>query len=264
MCSKKHPRHCRYFWGFNDCRNKEACKFQHSKAPNNTDVKKIDALDQKYNELLGQLNHYKSLCENYDDAIATMKVQLEQQELEIHVLRSYVLPDSSQNESDFDQSVNVTTHDDDQNKETLMIIEDSADPHKDINDMEQEMDDDNLKTSKLLQKHELQTNILNIEYLEREIIKIKDFVASDEVRINKGINETRQKLKSLNNEMKSKFGKTGSEKALKNMLESLSEKVMKIKTNFKKNVSSELEKCAEICRKEKVSIEKKALLTAGR
>ena len=96
-------------------------------------------------------------------------------------------------------------------------------------------------------------------YLEREIIKIKDFVASDEVRINKGINETRQKLKSLNNEMKSKFGKTGSEKVLKNMLESLSEKVMKIKTDFKRNVSSELEKCAEICRKEKVNIEKKAL-----
>ena len=144
-----------------------------------------------------------------------------------------------------------------------MIIEDSADQQKDINDMEQEMDDDNLKTSKLLLKHELQTNILNIEYLEREIIKIKDFVSS-EVKVNKGINETRQKLKSLNNEMKSKFGKTGSEKVLKNMLESLSEKVMKIKTNFKKNVSSELEKCAEICRKEKVNIEKKVLLTAGR
>ena len=51
---------------------------------------------------------------------------------------------------------------------------------------------------------------------------------------------------------------------MKNELESLSEKVMKIQNNFRKSVNSELEKCAEICRKEKVNIEKKALLTAGR
>ena len=56
----------------------------------------------------------------------------------------------------------------------------------------------------------------------------------------------------------------GSERVLKNELESLSEKVMKIQNNFRKSVNSELEKCAEICRKEKVNIEKKALLTAGR
>ena len=28
-CLKKHPHHCRYFWGFNTCRNKESCKFLH-------------------------------------------------------------------------------------------------------------------------------------------------------------------------------------------------------------------------------------------
>ena len=80
----------------------------------------------------------------------------------------------------------------------------------------------------------------------------------------KRVNETRQKLKTLNNEIKTKFGKTGSEKKLKNKLETLSEKVMKIKTNFKKSVGSELEICAEMCREEKVNIENKLLLTAGR
>ena len=25
LCSKKHPRHCRYFWGFDSCRNGESC-----------------------------------------------------------------------------------------------------------------------------------------------------------------------------------------------------------------------------------------------
>ena len=38
---------------------------------------------------------------------------------------------------------------------------------------------------------------------------------------------------------------------------------MKIKTNFRKIVSSELEKCAEKCRKEMVKMEKKKI-TAGR
>ena len=122
---------------------------------------------------------------------------------------------------------------------------------------------DNVETARLLQKHELQTNVLNIEYLEREIIRIKDFV-SNEKMVAKGRNETKQKLRELNNKMKTKFGKTGSERVLKNELDSLSEKVMKIQNNFRKSVNSELEKCAEICRKEKVNIEKKALLTAGR
>ena len=48
-----------------------------------------------------------------------------------------------------------------------------------------------------------------------------------------------------------------------NMLESLSERVMKIQNNFRKSVTSELEKCAEKCREEIVHIEKKTL-TAGR
>ena len=63
--------------------------------------------------------------------------------------------------------------------------------------------------------------------------------------------------------MKTKFGRNGSEKVLKNMLESLSERVMKIQNNFRKSVTSELEKCAEKCREEIVKLEKKTL-TAGR
>ena len=46
-------------------------------------------------------------------------------------------------------------------------------------------------------------------------------------------------------------------------LETLSEKVIKIRTNFKTNVKNELEKCAEMCRTETVKMENK-LLTAGR
>ena len=62
----------------------------------------------------------------------------------------------------------------------------------------------------------------------------------------KEINETRQNLKSLNNEMKYKLGKSKSEKVLGSMPETLSEKVMKINHNFKESVKSELE---NFCRK---------------
>ena len=275
FCMKKHPRHCRYFWGFNACRNKDSCKFQHNKPSDNTHVEETKALDQKYSELLSQLNHYKSLCDIHDNAIVTLKQQLEEQAQEIHHLRSCVFPEeSSQYESDFNQSEldNVTVHHDDhKNESAQMIIGDCTEAHKDINDMDQEMDDedqsrtdravsDNMNTSKLLLKHKLQTNILNIENLEGEIIKIKDFVAREKM-VAKGMNETRQKLKILNNEIKAKFGKTSSEKKIIKEIESLTEKVLKIKNNFKKSVGSELEKCAEICREEIVNLEKKVLLT---
>ena len=69
----------------------------------------------------------------------------------------------------------------------------------------------------------------DIKYLEAEIIKIKDFVSSSEKMIPKRINETRQRLKSLTNEMKSKHDKSSSGKMLDSMLETLIEKVMKIK-----------------------------------
>ena len=69
LCVKKHPRHCRYFWGFNSCRNEESCKFRHNKADNltnHTDVKKIEALEQKFDGLLSQFNHYKKVSESQD------------------------------------------------------------------------------------------------------------------------------------------------------------------------------------------------------
>ena len=78
----------------------------------------------------------------------------------------------------------------------------------------------------------------------------------------KGINDSRQQLKSLKNKMRSKLGKNSSEKLLQNKLENLSEKVMKINSNFKKSVKNELEEFAETCRNEKVKLEKKCL-TAG-
>ena len=264
LCLKKHPRHCRYFWGFSSCRNENSCKFLHNIAdnvlPNHTDMRKMEALDQKYDELLAQFNHYKKLYEKHEEEMATMKQQLHEQELEIHVLRGYVLPDDSQCDSIFNQTDDVTSHDDDKkDEEIIMQTEVSPVAQKDEIPL---MISDNMETSKLLKKHELQTKALNIEYLEREIIKIKDFV-SNEKMVAKGRNETKQKLKSLNDKMKTKFGKNGSEKVLKNMLESLSERVMKIQNNFRKSVTSELEKCAEKCREEIVKLEKKTL-TAGR
>ena len=52
-CLKKHPRHCRYFWGFDKCRNKESCKFSHMKEDSNiVDVDKYTALEEKYNDIL--------------------------------------------------------------------------------------------------------------------------------------------------------------------------------------------------------------------
>ena len=266
LCLKKHPRHCRYFWGFSSCRNEDSCKFLHNIAdnvlPNHTDMKKMEALDQKYDELLAQFHHYKKLHEKHEEEIATMKQQLHEQELEIHVLRGYVLPDDSQCDSIFSQTDDVTSHDNDEKDEEIQEMQTEVSPEAQKDNVPP-MISDNVETARLLQKHELQTNVLNIEYLEREIIRIKDFV-SNEKMVAKGRNETKQKLRELNNKMKMKFGKTGSERVLKNELESLSEKVMKIQNNFRKSVNSELEKCAEICRKEKVNIEKKALLTAGR
>ena len=198
---------------------------------------------------------------------------MEQHVQEIYILRCYVFPEDSHNSSIFNLSHDVTSqHDDEKDKETQIVMEESTDNQKDNSDMEQENNDEQLKTVKVLSdntsqklpKNDYKYNILNIDYLETEIIKIKDFVSSEERMVPKRVNETRQKLKTLNNEMKTKFGKTGSEKKLKNKLEILSEKVMKIKTNFKKSVGSELEICAKMCREEKVNIENKLLLTAGR
>ena len=128
LCSKKHPRHCRYFWGFNLCRNEDSCKFKHSKDPNHTDVKKNEDLEKKYDNLLAQFKDLKKRCNVYDDEIETLKHQLNEQALEIHVLRGYVFPDASL----FDLLSGVTSHHDDENdKESQMIIEE-----KDTCDME--------------------------------------------------------------------------------------------------------------------------------
>ena len=193
LCLKKHPRHCRYFWGFNSCRNEDSCKFLHSIAdnvlPNHNDKKKLEALDNKYDELLAQFKRYKKLHENHEDIIATLKQQLEEQALELHVLRGYVFPDDSQ--CSFNQTDDVTSHGDDE--EMQMQTEDSSNAQKDIVPVtDTQIVSENVKTAKLLQKHEFQTNILNIEYLEREIIKIKDFVSGERM-VAKGINETRHK-----------------------------------------------------------------------
>ena len=264
LCSKKHPRHCRYFWGFNLCRNEDSCKFKHSKDPNHTDVKKNEDLEKKYDNLVAQFKDLKKQCIVYDDEIETLKQQLQEQALEIHVLRGYVFPDASLLDSLCNSSNDVTSHHDDENgKETQMIIEE-----KDICDMDQVKDDDDqCKIGQTIcdkiPKNPPKNDFKDIKYLEAEIIKIKDFVSSSEKMVPKRINETRQRLKSLTNEMKSKHDKSSSGKMLDNMLETLIEKVMKIKTNFRKIVSSELEKCAEKCRKEMVKMEKKKI-TAGR
>ena len=266
FCSKKHPKHCRYFWGFKACRNEESCKFQHNEDSSNTDGKH-DILEKKYDDLLAQFKHLKNLCSSRDDEIEDMKQQLHEQALEISVLRSYVLPDDSQLSSVFNQTNDDETshHDDEKYKETQMIMEDSTEEQKDIVDMDQGNDAENkskpVQISKKLPKNDFQANLLNIEYLEAEIIKIKDFVSREKM-VSKGINDTRQQLKSLKNKMRSKLGKNSSEKLLQNKLETLSEKVMKINSNFKKSVKNELEEFAETCRNEKVKLEKKCL-TAG-
>ena len=257
LCSKKHPRHCRYFWGFDSCRNGEACKFHHRKDPSHTDAKNNDDLANKYDILLAQFKDLKIKYSAFDDEMENLKQQLNEQALEIHVLRGYVFPDASL----FDLSSDVTSHRDDENdkEEAQMII-----GEKDTSDMEQEKDDDDQsKINDKTPKNHSKNDFKNIEYLEAEIIKIKDFVSSSERMLPKRVNETRQKIKSLKNEMKTKLDKSRSGKVLDNMLETLSGKVMKIKCNFKKTVTSELEKCAEKCREEIVHIEKKTL-TAGR
>ena len=272
FCTKKHPRYCRYFWGFDLCRNGESCRFQHSKDPNHTDDKKYEDLERKYDKLLAEYKDLKNLCRLHDNEIEKMKEQLQEQENDIYVLRGYVLQEDSQSDSVFNLTNEVTPHHDDKNyEETQMILEDVTDTEKNASDMDQEKDVDNqinsdkvsdgdhMQTSKILPKNECKSNL---EYLEAEVIKIKEFVSREKM-VAKGINETRQKLKSLKNEMKYKLGKSKSEKVLGNMLETLSEKVMKINHNFKKTVKSELENFAEKCRKEQIKIDNKKL-TAGR
>ena len=233
----------------------KSCRFQHSKDPNHTDDKKYEDLERKYDKLLAEYKDLKNLCRLHDNEIEKMKEQLQEQENDIYVLRGYVLQEDSQSDSVFNLTNEVTPHHDDKNyEETQMILEDVTDTEKNASDMDQEKDDvnqiksdkvidsDNMQTSKILPKNECKSNL---EYLEAEIIKIKDFVSREKM-VAKGINETRQKLKSLKNEMKYKLGKSKSEKVLGSMPETLSEKVMKINHNFKESVKSELEK---FCRK---------------
>ena len=270
LCIKKHPRHCRYFWGFNSCRNEESCKFLHNKDHTYSHVKKNEALEQKYDELLCQFKHFKNMNNRQDEEIDNLKKQLEKQAHQIHVLKTMVLQslgEVSQYSIPYESDVSTqdVTQDCDDDEETQMIKEVSTEALEDIADMEQENDNidhsDNPKTNNL-PKNSFQQDILNIKYLEAEIIKIKDFVCSERM-VAKGMNQTRQKLKTLSNEIKTKLGKSKSEKKLKIEVETLSEKVIKIRTNFKTNVKNELEKCAEMCRTEIVKMESK-LLTAGR
>ena len=241
--------------------NGESCKFHHRKDPSHTDAKNNDDLANKYDILLAQFKDLKNKYKYaFDNEMENLKQQLHEQALEIHVLRGYVFPDASLLDS-VDLSSDVTSHHDDENdKEAQMIIEE-----KDTCDMEQgkDDDDDHSKINDKNLKNHSKNDFKNIEYLEAEIIKIKDFVSSSERMLPKRVNETRQKIKSLKNEMKTKLDKSRSGKVLDNMLETLSGKVMKIKCNFKKTVTSELEKCAEKCREELVKMEKKTL-TAGR
>ena len=270
LCVKKHPRHCRYFWGFNSCRNEESCKFLHSKDHTYSHVKQNEALEQKYDELLGQFKHCKNVCNKHDEEINNLKKQLEQQAHHIHILKTMVLNslgEVSQYSIPYESDVSThdVTQDHDDDEDTQMIKEVSTEALEDTVDMEQENynvdHSDNPRTNNL-PKNSFQQNILNIKYLEAEIIKIKDFVSSERM-VAKRMNQTRQKLKTLSNEMKTKFGRSKSEKKLNFEIETLSEKVIKIRTNFKTNVNNELEKCAEKCRTEIVKMENK-LLTAGR
>ena len=252
-CMKKHPQYCRYFWGFNACRNEESCKFRHNKADNltnHTDVKKIEALEQKFDGLLSQFNHYKKVSESQDQTIAALKEQLEEQAIEIHnlslecnVLRSYVLPEASQCESDFND-VSVVT--DDKNDHQVMQVDNEAatlTTRQGSDDLIPPNPQDVQKSNK---------KILNIGFLEGEIVKIKNFITKERM-VSKGINESRHQIKSLKDEMTSRLGNVGSEKIL-NDLETLHKKCMKTKTNYTKIIISEIEKFEETCRKEKIKI----------
>ena len=67
-CLKKHPRHCRYFWGFDNCRNKESCKFSHMKEDSNiVDVDKYTALEEKYNDILQKYINMLSRIESLEN-----------------------------------------------------------------------------------------------------------------------------------------------------------------------------------------------------
>ena len=57
-CLRKHPHHCRYFWGFDSCRNGESCKFLHrQEASNIADDNKYKDLEEKYNNILEKYNN---------------------------------------------------------------------------------------------------------------------------------------------------------------------------------------------------------------
>ena len=71
-CLRKHPRYCRYFWGFDSCRNGESCKFLHkTEATNNIDADKYKELEQKYNDILEKYNNMVSRIESLENVNKT-------------------------------------------------------------------------------------------------------------------------------------------------------------------------------------------------
>ena len=170
-CLKKHPRHCRYFWGFDKCRNKESCKFSHMKEDSNiVDVDKYTALEEKYNDILqkyiNMLRRIESL-ENVNKPCTRSRSALSRSR------------GDAKRKSDND---NVTTVEND--KKVKHGGEDSTISETVSDDVRMETDTQTDSTKK--------NNFDNTSmiYLKEEAIKLKNFVQNG-----KTVNEVRNECK---------------------------------------------------------------------
>ena len=181
-CLKKHPRHCRYFWGFDTCRNKESCKFFHKKEDTNiVDVDKYKALEEKYNDILEKYNNVvrriESL-ENVNKPCTRSRSSLSRSRVD----------GKRKNESD-----NVTTVNND--KKVKHGGDNSAIKESINNDDRMETDTQTDSTKKN------NFDSTSMIYLKEEAIKLKNFVQNGKT-VNEGRDECKRRFQHFSLKLK--------------------------------------------------------------
>ena len=219
-CSKKHPRHCRYFWGFNACRNTESCKFLHkTEATQFVDVDKYKDLEEKYLKLEEKYSKLEGRHSKLFNEMVNMKVDI----IEIRKLGQNIGEDMLQVmgwQHDYDlrhyTMDGTLDSDDEKEEESQMSTEVSSESQNDINnvsDMEEERNDENdVRTIALLSnntkpsKHLPKNDFHNVNYVINEVEIVRNMIVN-ETMTKKRVTEVKQQIKTLRNKMSLKFTK---------------------------------------------------------
>ena len=288
-CLKKHPRFCRYFWGFNACKHDEMsenCKFYHSKDNAisgvsdfqevidqcNSNYEGIQILQEQINditelddiqELKRELDSTKKEMINMKEDVTSLKSELLTTKNELSRLKRFY-DNQEQIVAVMKDQIKTLELDmlDRQRRIENDVMDASVQGVDDLNDIILHCDD-NMQTDNTLQEEAPRQEtkrlslggddkkISKIENLEDEISKIKCFIKKKERMTTKATSECKMKLLALKNKMRHKLINKN-EKVLFGILEKLYDTSKKLSNStFRKVMLNDIQKFEDICKKEK-------------